>query len=376
MREWLGSDYGYRLQGDGDLGARLRQAVGQAFVDGAERAVVIGSDCPGLGARQVRQAAALLEQADLVVGPATDGGYYLLGLRRPVPDIFSGMAWGSDAVCAQTLAAAARLGLEHRLLEPLSDVDRGEDLTVWWRASLQRALPQLSVVIPALNEAALIGGTIERVFTAAAAPLALECLVVDGGSNDATVHEARTAGARVLQASGGRAVQLNTGAAHASGELLLFLHADTLLPQNFDSEARRLCCREPQGLGAFRLGIAGAGWPLRLTERLVSWRSRLIDLPYGDQALFLRRDHFTRLGGFPALPIMEDYALVRRGRHRGSIMVSRLAVATSARRWQRLGYWRTFLRNQLMLVGFHIGVAPEKLAAWYRKPQDLKRKGR
>jgi rSAM/selenodomain-associated transferase 2 len=201
----------------------------------------------------------------------------------------------------------------------------------------------------------------------------LEIIVADGGSSDNTVAIAESFGARVVRADRGRAGQQNRGAAAAGGEILLFLHADTILPAGF-GEAVRTCLARPAAVaGAFRLAIAGPGRGLRLIEALANWRSRRLRMPYGDQALFLRRQTFLRLGGFPEQEIMEDFELVRRLRQLGRIELLELAVSTSARRWRQLGPIRTTLINQAIILGYLLGCSPYSLASWYRSSSRSRR---
>ncbi|NTV13331.1 MAG: glycosyltransferase family 2 protein [Desulfobulbaceae bacterium] len=228
--------------------------------------------------------------------------------------------------------------------------------------SIAPKISSISVIIPTWNEAANLPATLAALGRADA----VEIIVADGGSSDATVALAQAAGLRLVLTPPGRARQQNAGAAGASGEILLFLHADTLLPAGFAEEIRA-CLNQPGVVaGAFHLGIAGEGWGLRLVERLANWRSRWLQMPYGDQGLFLRRESFVGLGGFPEQEIMEDFALVRRLRQLGRVELLALPVLTSARRWQKLGVIRTTLLNQLLLLGYFLGVAPARLAGWYR----------
>jgi len=223
----------------------------------------------------------------------------------------------------------------------------------------------VAVIVPTLDEAANIAATLASV----RAEPDVEAIVVDGGSRDGTPALAAEAGARVIAAAGGRAAQQNAGAAAARAELLLFLHADTRLPPRWAEIVRRTLARPDVALGAFRLTIDGATSAERLVARGANLRSRTWGVPYGDQALFLRRSTFERLGGFARLPIMEDWDLARRARRLGRIAVVDAAVATSPRRWRKLGVARTWLRNQLVLVGWRLGVPPDRLAAFYRRPR-------
>ncbi|TVQ08928.1 MAG: glycosyltransferase [Leptolyngbya sp. DLM2.Bin27] len=131
MQSWLGDRVTYYPQGEGDLGARLGAAFGQNFRAGRPGAIAIGSDCPALGTAHLTAAINALHQTDVVIGPATDGGYYLMGLRLPQPALFDAIAWGTGEVLAQTLAAAAAQGLTVELLTPLTDIDRPADLPQW-----------------------------------------------------------------------------------------------------------------------------------------------------------------------------------------------------------------------------------------------------
>jgi len=221
----------------------------------------------------------------------------------------------------------------------------------------------ISVIIPARNEAAHLPLTL----TAVLREPVREVLVVDGGSSDTTASLAAERGCRVLSSPPGRGNQLNLGAAKARGELLFFLHADTLPPAGFAGMITAILAEPDVLLGAFPLRIDGKGVGLRIVEAGANLRAHLFKLPYGDQGLFLRRDDFFRLGGFPEIPIMEDVSLVRRVRRHGQIVLAREPVVTSPRRWRRLGLLRTTCLNQLFLLGFLLGIPAERIAAWYRQ---------
>lgn len=228
--------------------------------------------------------------------------------------------------------------------------------------SIARKISAISVIIPALNEAADIGRTVSGALAAGAT----EVIVVDGGSRDRTVAVCRALGVRVLASKPGRAKQMNAGARAAQGDILLFLHADTLLPHNFTTEVRRTCSNKNIAAGAFQLRIDQPGWGLRCIEAAANLRATLLRMPYGDQAIFLTGRMFEAVGGYEEVPLLEDVLLVNQLRKAGRIKISKAAVTTSARRWRRLGIFKTTLVNQLIMAAYLLGVSPQRLQHWYR----------
>ena len=207
----------YRPQAEGDLGARMAHAFDSLLAD-VRAAMIIGTDCPGITAQIISDAFDALRDHDLVLGPATDGGYYLVGLHRQIPELFERMSWGTSGVLSETLARAERLGLAVQLLRPLDDVDEPKDLAVWEAARsmvgrrYRAGETDVSVIIPTLNESAMIGETIRSVLRPG-----VELIVADGGSTDGTREIATACGARVIAAPRGRGPQLNAGAARREG---------------------------------------------------------------------------------------------------------------------------------------------------------------
>ena len=216
----------------------------------------------------------------------------------------------------------------------------------------------LSVIIPALNEAEHIGGAVETVRRAKPH----EVIVVDGGSSDRTAELASRAGATVLTSSPGRGLQQRLGAESARGEWLVFLHADTRLPENYPQIVARILSRPQVAGGAFRFKLDEPGARFRWIERMVHWRCRVFELPYGDQAIFVRAALLAQIGGFPALPILEDYELVRRLKKVGRIEVAEAEAVTSARRWRRLGTLNAAMTNMGCLAAYKLGVSAETIA--------------
>ena len=361
MRSQYGSDLSYRPQYEGGLGDRLTAAFSEAFASGARRVVAVGTDCPDLKEPVLAEALDALNDDDVVLGPATDGGYYLIGLRRLEAALFRQIDWGTSRVLEQTLSAARRAGLSVRLLGPLDDVDRPEDL-VHTRKHLPTRMPEISVIIPALNEQEHVGRAIRSAMTAEDAKV--EVIVVDGHSSDETVKTAQSCGAKVLHAERGRARQMNAGAAAARGDVLLFLHADSQLPPNYIRHLRHTLSCPGTAAGAFRLEIDRANIGLRVVAEMANLRARAVGLPYGDQAIFLTRCMFDDIGGFPETPIMEDFGLVRRLRPLGHVRIANGLVRTSGRRWRRHGVWRVSLLNQLVVLAHLLGAHPEFVRRW------------
>lgn len=371
MQNWLGPDFDYRSQGRGDLGLRMKHSFKDAFRSRATAAILIGTDIPDITHITIQKAFDTLKQKDMVLGPAKDGGYYLIGLRREslssaIPHIFNGIEWGTGNVLNATTRIARRLKLRYSLLEFLEDVDRPEDLPIWeqvYNINNHNFKPaSISVVIPTINEAE----NIEKTISSVGKEKNIDIIVVDGGSNDGTVYLAKSMGAKVINSSPPRARQMNRGAAEANGEVLLFLHADTQLPEKFDGYILKALARPDIIAGAFQLRIDSPAPALRLIEHLANWRSRNLRLPYGDQAIFISSKLFHEVGGFPNIPIMEDFELIRQLKRKGKIVTLSVPVLTSPRRWLNLGILKATLINQLIIAVYCMGVSPAIIARWYR----------
>ena len=221
---------------------------------------------------------------------------------------------------------------------------------------------KLSVIIPALNEAENIGAA------CLSAAGAHEVIVADGGSVDGTVELARSLGARVIETERGRGAQMDAGAAVATGDAFVFLHADTTLPEGWARAVEAALGRNGVAAGAFCLAIGSPRSWFRFIEAAVSLRCRALGLVYGDQALFASRDAFFRAGGFNRLPLMEDVDCVKRLRRLGGVELLREAVTTSPRRWESRGLLGASVANIAMLLLYHAGVSPRRLRNWYYGP--------
>ncbi|MCI5195427.1 MAG: glycosyltransferase [Candidatus Electrothrix sp. AW5] len=237
--------------------------------------------------------------------------------------------------------------------------------------TVQKTL-SISIILPTLNEDQRIGACLDGLdrllLHRRSSDHPPEIIVVDGGSTDQTLEEIAARGIhriQLLHTEAGRGQQQHCGATAASGDILLFLHCDTVLPATFSKDICLTLQKKDVVAGAFRLHINGRGVGFRLIEAGVRLRSSLLQLPYGDQALFMRRATYFTVGGFPEQPIMEDLALVLRLQKLGRIALTQTHVTTSARRWQQHGLVKTTLINQLMLLGRIFGVSPQQLARLY-----------
>lgn len=224
---------------------------------------------------------------------------------------------------------------------------------------------RISVVIPVLNEEKTIAATL-------AALIALEpyeVIVVDGGSADRSREISAAFAITVILAGRGRARQMNRGARQAGGDVLLFLHADTRLPASaFADIAAAL--EDPQYVGGrFDVQLEGRHPMLKVIGAMINRRSRISKVATGDQAIFVRREVFERMGGFPDIALMEDVAFSRALKRRGAIACLRSRVVTSARRWEAEGVWRTMVKMWLLKLLYLAGVSPDWLKQFYAEPR-------
>ncbi len=220
---------------------------------------------------------------------------------------------------------------------------------------------RVSVVIPTLNEA----DTIERTLACIRQAGECEIIIVDGGSDDGTLEIARKSADRVLSAQRGRACQMNAGAQVATGETLLFLHADTLPPAGFPHLIEQALTDPDVVGGRFDVDLDAPGWPFRMIGALMNIRSRLTHIATGDQGIFVRRETFESIGGYPELDIMEDLELSRQLKRAGKVACLRNRVRTSARRWQKHGVTKTILIMWGLRLFHFFGIRPATLKAFY-----------
>lgn len=372
------------LQGDGDLGARLERILARAL-QGSSFALALGADSPGLPASHMERARLALAEADAVIGPCDDGGFYMLGLRRSPPGLLAGISWSQSNTFAQTLAKLEAAGLRVTVLEPWFDVDRPRDLARLrglialgdlcapktaevlnrlFAVKEEAVPPRISVIIPVLNEREHLPRALDAL---RGQTWVHQVIVVDGGSTDDSWEWLQCQNcASALSAPRGKGIQLNAGAKAASGDVLLFLHGDCVLPADAGQQICRIIKEQDAAGGCFLVSF-GESPPLslRLVAAGINLRTRLTGTATGEQAIFARRQAFEEAGGCPDWPLFEDVDLVRRIKRRGRFAVVRSRVTVSPRRHLSSGVFKTVLLAYGLRLAFWAGASPFTLKRWF-----------
>jgi rSAM/selenodomain-associated transferase 2 len=227
-----------------------------------------------------------------------------------------------------------------------------------------------SIILPVLNESPIINQTIEHIYRLGYG-VDLEVIVVDGDTEGGTVYSIIDERVIKVISPKGRGRQMNKGASVATGDILLFLHTDTELPENAFMTISTVIDRKQYVGGAFDLGIKSGRLIFRLIEKMVYIRTRITGIPYGDQAIFIKKDFFAGMNGYQEIPIMEDVELMRRIKKSGyKICIIPQRVSTSPRRWEKEGIIYCTLRNWALIILYLSGFKPEKLAKFYYREQD------
>ncbi len=335
----------FRPQEGEHLGARMAYALRTAFATGADKAVLIGSDLSDIEATDIEGAFRNIGEKAAVLGPAVDGGFYLIGTDRPIGAPLQFSAWGTGEVFSRTARGLEAAGFRIHLAAERHDVDRRQDLDRLDGDFLLTS--SISIVIATLAEAEELS------------PLLLclqsmiwpgdEIVVVRGGAFEKAALRRISPSLAVVSAPKGRGAQQNAGAILSGGTILFFLHDDTVPPPQFPYLIRRACRDHPAALGCFRLRFSPSNRALGLISAWANLRTALFKLPYGDQGLFCMKEAFERVGGFGRSYLMEDVDLVGKFRkmRRGGRAISMLPVPvhSSSDRYLRKGILKASLLN-------------------------------
>jgi len=365
IKKWIHGPFTYASQGDGDLGMRLSRAAHAAFEEGAEKVVLVGSDCSELDAFTVNRAFWALARKDAAVGPSADGGYYLIGLKEAKNVfLFNRIPWSTPEVLQVTLKRANDSGISYELLPEKADIDTVDDLKHLSGSKHDHACDgdRISVIIPTFNEEQSIESTLVDLVKHHHPD---EVIVADGRSQDRTA-EIASKYARVLNTEKGRAVQMNAGAAAAVGNILLFLHADTRLPRGALLKIREALKNRRKNSGRFRMSFSHPHPLLRFYE----YQTRFHFFSYGDQGFFVRKELFQKLGGFSVDVPFEDIDFYRRLLKMEKPVIIRDPVITSPRRFLQNGIVKQKFLNialaAMYFSGFNQQAIRQFQRAWYK----------
>lgn len=319
------------------LGLRMLEAIRHVLSLGYQACVLLGSDIPEVTGQILQEAFHILAKKDLVFGPTEDGGYYLVGMKKPISAAFNLQDYGKDTVLQQTLQALEKEGYQAGLLDSLSDIDSPADLLALGErlahsrshtALYLKEHPKISVIVPIYNEKSTIvpfQKELEKIKNC-------EIILVDGGSQDGT-QALISPTFTLLSSQKGRANQMNTGALHSSGTLLFFLHCDSILPEN--AEELLKSAAQAQRWGGFGIVFDNKSPLMALCAHRSNQRMKRRGIVFGDQGIFIPRSLFFQVGLFPDLPIMEDYQLSLTLADRGiPPLCLQSPICTSARRFQ------------------------------------------
>jgi rSAM/selenodomain-associated transferase 2 len=366
----------------GNLGERIQAVDNEIRTAGGRKIIFIGSDSPDLDSNDLAQAVAALEQSDAVFIPADDGGVTLLGARRHWPALAE-LPWESGELGAALNRCCTQNGLSTAALQPGFDIDTRQNLIdafsrlsvdprpsrirlcEWIAATLEpdQGL-RISAVVAVHNDREAL----ENLLTSLAGmlPEIHEVIVADGENSVGCQQLCTNRGATHIASIPNRGVQLRSGAGHATGNVLWFLHADSNPVRN-SVKLIRDHLRDGQKSGFFRFAFTGnRRWYKTLLESAINLRTRA-GIPYGDQGLFVTTDAYWHAGGHAETPLFEEVPLIRNLRRLGKCSAADGEIGVSARRWERDGWlWRS-LHNRYLALAFALGVAPDRLAKQYNR---------
>jgi uncharacterized protein len=347
------------------LGERMEGAIRQVMDRGHSDVLLVGTDLADLEPVDFTDAFQAVENGHTALGPAADGGFYLIGLRQPCPAVFQPESWGTKEIFARTERLLLNSGFKPKCMKERRDIDRAEDLPFvrrkpWFSESL-------SIVIPTLGSIGRLEPFLQNL-QQQIWPDDEIILVQAERSEQQTDHfDSKQVMPQIVsvQAPQGRGLQLNKGVRTAQGSLLFFLHDDSSPPPNFAYSIRKICEESAMSLGCFHLVFSPSNPLLNGIARWANFRTRIFDLPYGDQGLFCRRDVYGKVGGFRKPYLMEDVDFVRRCRRLGQLMFLPDRIVTSSEGYIHMGILRASLRNHLTMLLYHLGVDDRRLYRFY-----------
>jgi len=372
----FGAEVSYRLQAGKDLGERMQDAIGSVIADGYDACVLIGTDVPEISAGDIEDAFQQLKTKDAVFGPTMDGGYYLAAMCKLHEEVFAGKTYGHGSVLADAVHDLKKPGRGIGYVGRRYDIDYPADLrnysqrmrenirlkeTVTGQYVARHA--KISIIIPVYNEEKHIQRMIRQLQTLAGQ---CEIIFVDGGSNDRTRNLLGTK-YTVVHSGKGRAVQMNAGAKSSSGDILFFLHCDSILPDRPLEQIRTVM--KDYAAGGFGVAFYSKNF-FMFTNRIISnYRMKFGRIIFGDQGMFIDRDLFFDLGMFPELPLMEDYQFSLNMRARKiNIGVTKRRIYTSDRRYPKGTFaklrvmWNMFCLRRM----YRAGIPVEVIAGRYK----------
>ncbi len=369
LKNIMGESKEYYPQIGDSLGDKMKNAMECVFKKGYKAVVLIGTDIPQINSAILEDAFNKLDNKDVVLGPTIDGGYYLIGSKKPINEAFKKIEYGNETVFETTKNLIENKNLSIDFTKKLNDIDEKEDILSYKKMDIKnyttaylKKNPKISVIIPVYNEEKII-----KILEKQLEKLRdCEIVLVDGGSSDNTV-EILQKKYKVLKSKKGRAAQMNCGAKYSGGDILFFLHCDSIIPNNAVSEIRRV-------MKKFRWGCFGIAFKSKkiifnICKTASNIRANIGKIAFGDQGIFIDRDLFFEIGGFLEIPIMEDYQLSFDLKNRKDKMgMTKYPIYTSHRRFKNtLKEQLTvmFLMNRMRKM-YRDGVSPYKLSAIYK----------
>lgn len=344
------------------LGERMDRAIQHCLSTGYDQVVLVGTDIADLGHSDFEEAFQALDQGFTVLNPASDGGFYLIAVARPCPSALAPREWGTADVFQRTRDLLLKLDFKVLAQRERRDIDRAED--VHYLSGQPFFHDRISVIIPTRKSIdsllPLLKDLDARLWPDD------EIIISRHKDSSSSARQIETSSrVRLVDSPLGRGLQLNHGAREANGNLLWFLHDDSILPDQFSYCIRKIAAASHYSLGCFLLGFQPTTPTMEIIAGWANLRTRCLGLPYGDQGLFCRSDVFNRVGGYQKRYLMEDVDFVRRTRKTGKLFLVNERLYTSPKRYLAEGILRASIRNHLTMLLYLMGVSERKLRSFY-----------